>query len=336
MLGYRKFQRVSSRTTPTATALFALVVCTAGWTFAPVFIRLLRNDYEPLTQGFVRYAFGSAFLLAVCFVYHRAALLTLLRNPLPILGISLLNTFQQYTWTAGTYGATATTAQLIVKLSVVFVVIFAFILFQEERAVIRNPVYLFGTLLSIVGVVGVMVRDPRQLSDVFAPGNVLLLITAMSWAVYAVWGKHLVLNLHPMPMFAVVSLITAIALGVAALWFEQPATALHVGVRTTCVAALSGVIAIGGAHPSFHYAQKHFGAAFTNSFMLIIPLTTYAAARVLLPGEKLSLTQWVGALTLLAGTLLIILVENRKRVSASAALRIAIEECPSPVAERAL
>ena len=327
---------MSARSTHPVTALIALVVCTAGWTFAPVFIRLLRDDYEPLTQGFVRYAFGSAFLVTLCLVYHRPALFTLLRNPLPILGISLLNTFQQYTWTAGTYGATATTAQLIVKLSVVFVVIFAFILFQEERGVIRNPFYLFGTLLSMIGVAGVMVRDPQQLSEVFAPGNALLLITSVSWAIYAVWGKHLVLNLHPIPMFAVVSLITAIALGISALWFEQPTAALHAGARATSVAALSGIIAIGGAHPAFHYAQKHFGSAFTSTFMLILPLTTYAASLVLLPGEKLSLTQWAGAFVLLMGTLLIIVVENRKRLSTSAAMRIAAEEAPSPAVERAL
>lgn len=327
---------MSSRSTNPIIAVGALGICTLGWTFAPVFIRLLRNDYEPLTQGFVRYVFGATFLVTICLVYHRSALFSLIRNPLPVLGISILNTAQQYAWTAGTYGATATTAQLTVKLSIVFVVIFAYLLFREERAVIRNPLYLIGTTLSLIGVAGVLVRDPQDLSQAFSQGNSLLLFCALTWAIYSVWGKHIVLDIHPLPMFAVVASLTAIGLGTMAVIFEEPSSILDAGTGASVLVAVSGIMAIGGAHPSFHYAQKHFGSAFTNTFTLIMPLTTYCAARVLLPGEKLSMTQGAGAITLLSGTLLIIMVENRKRLSEAAEPVPDVSEVPSPVAERAL
>jgi drug/metabolite transporter (DMT)-like permease len=317
-------------------AVGALGICTLGWTFAPVFIRLLRHDYDPLTQGFIRYLFGALFLLAVCFVYHRSALLTLIRNPAPVIGISILNTVQQYAWTAGTYGATATTAQLIVKLSIVFVVIFAYLLFHEERAVIRNPLYIIGTVLSLVGVAGVLIRDPQDLSLAFTRGNLLLMFCALTWAVYAVWGKHIVLNIHPLPMFAVIASLTAIGLGTMAVIFEEPTQALHAGIGPTALIVLSGILAIGGSHPSFHYAQRHFGSAFTNTFTLIMPLTTYCAAWFILPSEKLSMTQGIGAFILLFGTFLIIVVENRKRTAEPEAPVLNPGTTPSPAAERTL
>jgi drug/metabolite transporter (DMT)-like permease len=316
-------------------AVTALAMCTLGWTFAPVFIRLLKDDYEPLTQGFVRYAFGSAFLIALCLIYHRQALFTLLRNPWPVIGISALNVFQQYVWTTGTYATGATMAQLVIKLSVVFVVIFAFILFHEERAVIRNPLYLFGTALSIAGVCAVLVRDPNDLAQLYGPGSLFLLTAAVCWGVYAVWGKHIVLGIHPIPMFAVVSMFSTIGLGATSLLFEDTSAAWRAGAWTTFVAAISGILAIGGAHACFHYAQRHFGSAFTNSFMLILPLTTYGAARIILPNEALTLMQWMGAGVLLSGTLIIILVENRRRAPVES-LALAAESAASPVAERAL
>ncbi len=327
---------MQSSNTNRITAIGALGVCTLGWTFAPVFIRLLRNDYEPLTQGFIRYMFGATVLIAICLVYHRAALFTLLRNPMPVLGISILNTIQQYAWTAGTYGATATTAQLILKLSIVFVVIFAYLLFHEERAVIRNPLYLFGTALSLIGVAGVLIRDPQDLSEAFAPGNALLLYCALSWAVYAVWGKHVVRGIHPLPMFTVVASFTAIGLGVTAMIFEHPASIVHASTRTTILVAVSGILAIGGAHPSFHYAQKHFGSAFTSTFTLILPLTTFLASLVILPGETLSLTQGIGGIVLMSGTLLIVAAENRKRLTVAPHPVLDADEAPSPAVERAL
>lgn len=332
----RKIEFVPSQTTSTLKAVGGLGICTLGWTFAPVFIRLLRNDYDPLTQGFIRYLFGAMFLIAICLVYHRTALLTLIRNPAPVIGISILNTVQQYCWTAGTYGATATTAQLIVKLSIVFVVIFAYVLFHEERAVIRNPLYLIGTTLSMIGVAGVLISDPQDLSLAFTRGNLLLLFCALTWAVYAVWGKHIVLNIHPLPMFAVVASLTTIGLGTMAVIFEEPTSALNAGAVPTVLVVLSGILAIGGSHPSFHYAQKHFGSAFTNTFTLIMPLTTYCAAWFILPSEKLSLTQGIGAFVLLFGTFLIIVVENRKRTAEPDASELNPSATPSPAAERTL
>ena len=137
-------------------------------------------------------------------------------------------------------------------------------------------------------------------------------------------------------MFAVVASFTTIGLGVMATIFEQPATAFEAGAWTTFLVALSGIMAIGGAHPSFHYAQKHFGSAFTNTFMLILPLATYLASFVLLPDEGLTATQMAGAVVLILGTLLITIVANRQRLTQSTAPAAGGESAPSPASERAL
>jgi hypothetical protein len=55
------------------------------------------------------------------------------------------------------------------------------------------------------GVVGVALDFPT-----------LLLLTATLWAVYTVWAKHLVPDVHPVPMFTVLSVYTPIGFAVLA------------------------------------------------------------------------------------------------------------------------
>jgi drug/metabolite transporter (DMT)-like permease len=156
-------------------------------------------------------------------------------------------------------------------------------------------------------------RDAGQFRPTFDSASILLLVTALSWAVYAVWGKHLVKGRQPIAMFAVVATFTTIGLAVLSVAFGTPGDILKAGGATTLLMIVSGIVAIGGAHPAFHYAQRHFGSAFTNTFILVTPAMTYAASFVLLPGETLNRTQIIGGAVLISGTLLITITENRQR-----------------------
>jgi drug/metabolite transporter (DMT)-like permease len=297
-------------------ASVALVVASLGWALAPVFIRFLADAYDPYSQAFIRYAAATLGLIVVCTIQYRDEFLGLLRNSSSLVAAAAVITVQQYTWTAGCYGTTATVAQLVSKLSIVFVIVFSFFLFHEERAVIRSPYYIAGTLLSFVGVGAVLVSDPVSLIPTVNRPIVLLLITALLWAVYVVWGKHLVIHAHPLPVFTVLSLYATLGLGALTALLGKPHTLVSAGPRYTLIAIISGLIPIATAHPCFHYAQKHLGAAFSNSILLFNPLATYAIALLFWSDERLAPTQWAGAIVLLTGTLLVTLASRENRSSA--------------------
>ncbi|MBM3290945.1 MAG: DMT family transporter, partial [Candidatus Hydrogenedentes bacterium] len=242
-------------------AALALALACVGWSLAPIFIRLCSADFEPFTQSFARYLSGSAMLGAICLVRWRAEFLELLRTPRRLAGISALNVFMQYIWTVGCYGTPATTAQLIIKVNIVFVIVLAYLLFREERGVIRDPHFLGGTIISLAGLVFVLMKDPRALVPVFDRSTLLLVTMSVCWAVYVVWGKHLAWQMHPVPMFGVMSIHTAIGLGVLSALFGNPAGALSAPARIWMIALVSGFISIGLAHPSFQYAQRELGSA---------------------------------------------------------------------------
>jgi drug/metabolite transporter (DMT)-like permease len=220
--------------------------------------------------------------------------------------LSAVNVLQQWTWAAAcSWGSTATSAQLLVKISVIFVILFSYFLFREERAIITSPAYILGTMFSLIGVAGILEDNPASLLPRMDLATVLLLITAVLWAVYTVWSKHLVTNVHPVPMFAVVAAYSTILLGGLSVAIGEPAALVTAGWKVTGIAIFSGILPIAVAHTCFNHAQKRLGSSFSSSIILLNPLLTYLIAMMLWPDEKLSVLQWCGAGALLLGTMLV-------------------------------
>lgn len=316
------------------TAAFALALSVFSWAQAPVFIRFLRNDYDAISMAFIRYGSGTVALILVCLVFHRAEFWSLFRRPRPVLGIAALNVFQQWAWTAGCAGegAGATMAAVIAKLDVVFVIIFSYFLFREERGVIRSPMFLVGTALSFAGVAAVLLKEPGSYLPVFDTSSSLLLITAISWAVYRVWSKHIVMTIHPVPMFAVLAIYTTLGFAVLMFPLGEPRSLLTAGPRITAIALFSGLMPIAVAHPAFNLAQKHLGAAFSTAMGLLTPLFSYLLALLLLPDEVMQPAQWAGAAILIAGSFLV--VWAGRRVHGGAAVPVVApgtEDSPPPL-----
>lgn len=290
----------------TFAAFWALILSIFGWGSAPVFIRWLGDAYDPYSQAFIRYASAALVLTVICWIGYRREFLAILRNPRGVWGIALVTMFLQTFWTLGCLKtSSATVAQLTSKLSIVFVIPLGYVMFREERTVIRSPSYLLGTVLSLLGLAAVVSRDGDLLMFRFDTATVYLVMVAVLWAVYTVWARHIVLGVHPVPMFTVMAILVTVGLGVVSLVLGNPATLVTAGVRTAGLAFVSGMFPIALAHPCFHYAQRHLGSAFCSSMNLINPLATFLFSLIILPDEKLLLHQWFGAALLLTGTFLV-------------------------------
>ncbi len=289
-----------------ASAGVALGAATLGWALAPVFIRGLSAAYDPFTMNVPRYAAASAAMLFLSLGWFRADLRVAFRMSRAMLGVTAVNLVMQTLWTIACANAGATLAQLMSKLSIVFVIAFSFVLFHEERKVIRSPRYLFGTLLSLLGVAGVVAKNPGSLMPQFDRYTLVLLMCAMLWAVYLVASKHVVMKVHPIPMFTVISIYTTAGFVALSFLFGSPATLATAGPALGAFALFSGLLPIAMAHPCFNYAQKNLGSAFSSSIVLINPLITYLIAIWFWGDERLLPTQWIGAALLLTGAFLVI------------------------------
>jgi drug/metabolite transporter (DMT)-like permease len=293
-------------------AYIALASATLGWSISPIFMRLLKPAYDPYTQAFLRYAFAAAILLVISSIWFRSGLMEAIRRPKATIGLALLNTVMQTTWTLSLYHTTATTAQLITKTQVLMVIAMSYFLYHEERAVITNPRYIVGTVLGILGVGGVLMDDPaNSMLPQLNLAALLLLFTSVCWSVYAVWGKHIVKDLHPVPMFTVVAVYSSTGFAVNMFLFGDPATVASAGGNMLGLAALSSVLPIAIGHAAYHYAQNKLGSAFCISVLLINPAITNGLALRFWADESMNAIQWIGAGVLTLGSLLVIQAQRR-------------------------
>ena len=292
-------------------AWVSLMAAACGWALAPIFIRYMSTVYDPHTQNLLRYVSAALPLLAISLIWFREDLAAAFRGYKGMLGIAVLNVLQQHVWTLGCAGSTATTAQLVSKLSIVFVILFSFFLFREERSVIKSPFYAVGTFLSFLGAAAVISDNPSTMLPSLDFPTLMLLTTALLWAVYTVWAKHLVMNVHPIPMFTVLSVYTTIGFAALSPLTGDTYRLVTAGWYPAALGIVSGLIPIALAHPAFHYAQKNLGSALCTSVALFNPLVTYAIALWFFPDEQMVLTQWLGAALLLLGTLLVVYAGRR-------------------------
>ncbi|HPO14159.1 MAG TPA: DMT family transporter [Candidatus Hydrogenedentes bacterium] len=290
-------------------AYIALFVTTFGWSLSPVFIRYLSGAYDPYSQAFIRYFSATVVLVVVSGILYRSGLRQAFLNPATF-GLAVANTVMQTAWTVGVYSTTATVAQFVVKLQVPLIILLSFFLFREERGVIRSPLFLIGTLLGLFGVGGVLIQDPStSLLPSLNTATLLIIFTAFTWSIYAVWGKHAVGALHPVPMFTSVAVYTTIMFGILSFFVGNPHTLISAGAHITALALLSGTLPIAIAHCTFFYAQKHLGASVCTSVTMLNPLITHFIALLLWHDESMYWVQWVGAANLLTGTFLVIHAE---------------------------
>ena len=305
-----------------ALAYIALASATAGWALSPIFMRLMTGAYDPFTQAFLRYGFATLILLAISGIWFRPGLLRAIRAPRATLGLAVLNAAMQTTWTVSLYHTTATTAQLITKTQVLMVILISYIIYHEERAVITSPRYILGTALGLIGVCGVLMDDPGStLLPSVDLAVVLLLFTSVCWSVYAVWGKHIVKDLHPVPMFTVVAVYTSTIFAANMFLFGDPATIADAGTNMLALAAFSSVLPIAIAHAAYHYAQRQLGSAFCISVMLINPAITNGLALLFWADESMNAIQWAGAVVLTLGSYFVI---QAQRNADEARLRVPV------------
>lgn len=303
---------------PTVRAFAALIGAVVFWSSSPVFIRYLSAAYDPFTQQAFRYACGAVPLVAVSLLVWPREFLRVLVHP-GILLVAFFNATMQTAWTTGIYQSdSATLPQLIARITAIFVVIISYFVFREERRVIRHPLFRWGTALSLAGLVAVLTKDPRSLVPQFDRSIALMLLASLLWSAYAVASRHAVKGMHPIPMFAAVALYTALGLGALSAFAGEPRSILEAGPRITTIAFLSGVVPIALAHTTYNTAQKHLGAAFCSSFIIILPLFTYLFAKLALEDEHVTWSQWAGAAVLIAGTYLVTRAERLVRAQSLA------------------
>ncbi len=171
-----------------------------------------------------------------------------------------------------------------------------------------RPAWWAGTALAVAGVV-LMLFGADASADFDPRGVMLCLAAGLGYAVHTLISKHL-LGVATPDVVTLSVFSTAAVFAVPLAWLISGP--LQAGASTWLLTGYLGVVATGIAYLLFTHAMRHLSIGTGVTLTLAEPVTAFALA-VLIVGERPGAQAIAGLLLVLAGLLLVIWLETRKR-----------------------
>lgn len=283
-------------------ALGAATLAIGLWGVSFISIKIALQDVSPVTLIVVRFALGALIVGAAA--WARGEFRQLRRRDLPALalvglvGIAL----QQLLQVSGQATADAGVAAFLASTAPAFTVLLAAFFLREAP----RPWQSGGILLATGGAILVATNGnwAGLLNGNFgAPGNLLVLASAVVWALLTILSKRAVVNRPPLLVTTMMFLFGG--LFVAPLFVVQQGWRELATVSATGWAAIAftSIVCTAGAYLLTTWALKHIAASRVALIQNIEPLTAVIAAGLLLH-EAVTPAMLLGGAAILGGVYL--------------------------------
>jgi drug/metabolite transporter (DMT)-like permease len=283
----------------------ALLGTIAIWSLPSLFQYYLIRYYDPWAQNFYRYSV-ACLAIAPFLLYQigrrgtrfdRHALWLCLIPCIP-------NVIHQITQVVALFYMGPGVYAIFNRSSVIFTALLALLFFPEERYVIRQWQFQWGTVLGLLGAFGVVWFQPGwEMGHVSFKGLLVAFVATFCWALYAVLVKRPSQRLGSIRSFGVISFITSALLLPLTALFGRLDTPLHVGTQVNVILIISAITCITLAHVLYYVAIREIGVALSQTLQLLCPIGALALSAWIF-GERLTHAQLWSAGILLLGAYL--------------------------------
>jgi drug/metabolite transporter (DMT)-like permease len=282
-----------------AEALFAVIV----WGASFIATKVALQDISPITVVWLRFLMGVV-ILGLVVILRRQFTLPDKKEwgyfaLLGFLGI----TFHQWLQSNALQTSEAGTTAWIVSTTPVFMALLGWVLLRERLEWRKN----LGILLAFIGVLVVVSRGDLASVSVRrfgAPGDILILISAVNWAVFSALSRR-GLKSHPASlMMFYIMLVGWVFTSVVFLTTRDISEISALTFDGWLAVAFLGVFCSGLAYIAWYDALKALSTAQTGVFLYIEPLVAVVVAFFIL-GEAIIPASLLGGAVILFGVWLV-------------------------------
>jgi drug/metabolite transporter (DMT)-like permease len=271
------------------------------WGSSYLFIKIgVEAGLPPLTLVMARLIIGGALLLAV---------VRLAREPFPktfreYAKLSVLGFFgialPFYLITVAEASTDSALAAVLVSPVPLFVIPMSALFLHDEKL---TPARILGVVVGLVGVAILVGFDPASLAKNDFGAELLLVASAISYAVAGVYAKKYIVGYRPMipALFEVATALVMI--GVAAFIFERPWEA-PINVDSVVSVAWLGLFGSGFAFLIFFRLISNWGATRTSTVAYLMPVVGIALGALFL-SEEITPNRLLGTALVIGGVALV-------------------------------
>jgi drug/metabolite transporter (DMT)-like permease len=250
-----------------------LILVSFVWAGSFIVVDIVTKEMDPIDLGFLRFLVATPLMILIAVVRKKPLLLPKKELPwlvvLGLTGVTLLYLFQFL----GIHYTNAPTASVLINTNVIFIAILSGLFLHETLTRKRAA----GIVLSFIGVFVIMFSDISKqeltFDNLFFIGGILMLLSALCWALYSFVGKRLLKTYDEF-------VITTYAFGFGTL-FYIPFVVLHLGpvLQQTSLNGWLAVLYLAltcsiFGYLGWYYALKHIDASKAAVFLNFIPLFT--------------------------------------------------------------
>lgn len=284
---------------PYLEALFSVIV----WGASFIATKIAVGQVSPIAVVWIRFAIGIPILFFAVFMRRQFDFPKkdewLYFALLGFIGI----TFHQWLQSNGLITAQATTTAWIITTTPAFIAILGWLVLKEKLTAVQS----FGIALATLGVLVVVANGnfaSLALGNFGAPGDLLILISALNWAVFSTLSRR-GLKERPSAMLTLWVmtlgwLFTSIAFFAGGDYAEIPA----LDSRGWWSLVYLGVFTTGLAYIAWFDALAQLPAAQTGAFLFIEPLSSMVVAAVIL-NEAVTFATVLGGVVIIFGIWLV-------------------------------
>jgi drug/metabolite transporter (DMT)-like permease len=285
------------------TATLALVGSVLCWATVPLFLKYFTTFIDGWVANGLRYPVVALLYLPWLIAFARKGQLTGRMWKLALLP-AIINTIAQASWAWAPYYIDPGYLAFLIRLSTLWTVLGSFILFRDERKLVRSSEFWIGFSLALGGFVLLTLAGNPLSTRSTTIGIVLVLFTSIGWAGYQLAVRRNMQQIDSRAGFGMISVITSLGLIACMFTFGNTTRIVSLPPYVSILIVASGIIGIGMAHLLFYIAVKRIGVAIASSANLSSAFLTAILSRLIFK-EILTPAQWVAGLVMIVGGILL-------------------------------
>jgi drug/metabolite transporter (DMT)-like permease len=288
------------------------VITAALWGVLAIALKISLSGLTPADITWFRF-FLAFLLLSIYYFFSKPQYLRILRRPPWILIVATLClAVNYYGFIEGVHLTTPSIAQVFIQLGPVLLALAGFIFFREKvtwRQIVGLVLVISGLAVFYHEQLGLILSGKAA----WQAGVIWIIVAAVTWAVYSVLLKIMVLKYPPMQLNLVIFGLPAL-LYLPFVRFSHFAGLHFTGWLILLFLGLNTLFAYG----LLSLAMKHAEANKISVILILNPLLTFALMAILtraevtwIKGEHYTVLTLAGAFTVVTGAVLTIFRKNR-------------------------
>ncbi|KAF0162258.1 MAG: DMT family permease [Ignavibacteria bacterium] len=279
--------------------LFAVFV----WGLSFIATKRALVEIKPEAIVFIRQLLGISFLLFVALRQKQSFHINL-KDHKWVFVLALVACFHLWIQITGLQWTSASNTGWIIGITPVFMIILALIFFKEKI----SKQQLVGIIISFAGLILLVSKGNLSSIDIINNrGDVLIISSSLTWAVYSMASKKATLNYSPVMTTLYLFIIVAILISPFAINKESIAAVVNLSLGGWSAIIFLGILCSGVAYVLWAQALTEMSASRVGVYLYIEPFVTFFGSWILL-GEQITFLMLVSGLIIIGGVVLV----NRK------------------------